>query len=96
MCDLGLTLRSKNIQYTHDTLVYRNPAAVIIQRAYRGMTVRAAFAKKFFRNLIRRRAIIAVQRWWRQINSLIRRLKFLNHISKCCRSLRYYLNLLIH
>jgi len=95
LCDIGLTLRSKNIQYNYDTIVYRNTAAIVIQRAYRGLTVRSAYSKKFIRNLISRRAIIAIQRWWRQMNTLIRRFKFHNHISQCCRSLRYQIKIVI-
>lgn len=71
-----------------DSEVMSESSSIEIQRIWRGHASRKARARLLVREHIKRRAAIALQRWWRCQNFLKRRLALLANITNTCREIR--------
>ena len=70
-----------------DQPVVRDACATDIQRVWRSFLLRKLIAPMFLTSVITRRALIGVQRWWRNINNFQRRFKLLRSCNLQCRSI---------
>lgn len=81
---LSAIFRSLNppIAVHWDVLVLRGAAAAEIQRVWRGARRRSVMANMLISILLKRRAAVAVQRWWRYRSTLYRRFQLLSQLSE--------------
>ena len=68
-----------------DVTVYNNAAATTIQRYWRGTAKRNTLYPILVQLILKQRGAIAIQRWWRHITGLHRRLVLLSKIANVCR-----------
>jgi len=63
----------------------RNAAAITVQSMWRGVYKRRVRSAQWLTRIIRKRAVICVQRWWRIRHYLHRRLEILARLTAICR-----------
>lgn len=69
-----------------DVPVFQHSAATLIQSAFRAVKTRRKYSVVILGIIIRQRATILLQRWWRSLHGLLRRLRLLDRISLDCRN----------
>jgi len=75
----------KSCWYLHD--IVPQAAATVIQATWRGVFKRQRGSNLMLNKLLKRRAVIALQRWWRMRNGLYRRFRMLQSVHEVCKNI---------